>query len=316
MPQGDIFVYDCFTGESNFYGYYDPHDPDRAKILYHNSLNGIIIQKKKYGIPLSDAESEFCENGRSNWPLLENDPDQKIFSACCDELRKAYLTRIKLLESKPSRYLTNPEKVFLKKHRSRRIHFDNEAYEALRYWREGGCAEKLWSFWHENSGNVVDMIHFRKTINLSLAPFRTMPDTKNIGCSISKSISISTTLNGSTLKSCWIDFVEMEVLLFSNVECAPFFFDDTAEKLPLFQVRSRREEDFIILTFFEPLPTRKTDVPFKMQWRFDYKDLLYKVQNLLYELKECEEDFPPGVPVQTEVRENLIYRIEDAIRKN
>lgn len=108
----------------------------------------------------------------------------------------------------------------------------------------------------------------------------------------------------------------MEVLLFSNVECAPFFFDDTAEKLPLFQVRSRREEDFIILTFFEPLPIRKTDVPFKMQWRFDYKDFLYKVQNLLYELKECEEDFPPGVPVQTEVRENLIYRIEDAIRKN
>ena len=116
MPQGDIFVYDCFTGESDFYGYYDPHDPDRAKILYHNSLNGIIIQKKKYGIPLSDAESEFCENGCSNWQLLENDPDQKIFSACCDELRKAHLTRIKLLESKPSRYLTNPEKVFLKSH--------------------------------------------------------------------------------------------------------------------------------------------------------------------------------------------------------
>lgn len=53
-----------------------------------------------------------------------------------------------------------------------------------------------------------------------------------------------------------------------------------------------------------------------MQWRFHYKDLLYKVQSLLYELKECEADFPPGVPVQTEVREALLYKIEEAIRRN
>ena len=114
MPQGDIFIYDCFTGKSNFHGYFDPKDPDRATILHQNSLSGIIVKKEKYNIPLSDAETEFRKNGSTNWSLLENDPDRKIFYNSCDELRSAHIKRLKLLESKPRDCLTAPEKFLCK----------------------------------------------------------------------------------------------------------------------------------------------------------------------------------------------------------
>lgn len=316
MPQGDIFIYDCFTGKSNFHGYFDPKDPDRATILHQNSLSGIIVKKEKYNIPLSDAETEFRKNGSTNWSLLENDPDRKIFYNSCDELRSAHIKRLELLESKPRDCLTAPEKVFMQTHRDRQICFDDTAYKMLRFWREGCCAKKMWQFWDQNSGNAVDIIKLHPVTHFHLPPHRELMERDNIHGSISTSISIKATLNGIVLQSLWIDFTEMDCLLFSHCECAPFFFGETTDEPPLFQVRSRREEDFIILTFFEPLPTEETDIPFKSEWRFRYKDLLYEVRSILSDLEENEEDFPPGVPVQTDARETLAYKIENEIIKN
>ena len=41
MPQGDIFVYDCFTGESNFY---DNYYPASAEFLTFVSFFFLIIK--------------------------------------------------------------------------------------------------------------------------------------------------------------------------------------------------------------------------------------------------------------------------------
>ena len=116
MPQGDIDIYDCFTGQSCLYGYYDPRDPERGKIVYRDSLYHIITVKKRYDIPLSAAETEFSQTGCQNWELLENDPEHQIFSDCCGDLRAAYSTRYEILNAKPRRYLTSQENLFLQKH--------------------------------------------------------------------------------------------------------------------------------------------------------------------------------------------------------
>ena len=317
MPQGDIVIYDCFSGQSVFYGYYNPWDPrdvNRCKILYHKSLYRIITVKKQYNIPLSAAETEFCQTGCQNWELLENDPEHQIFSDCCDDLRAAYSTRYEILNAKPPHYLTSRENSFLQKQHKSRIRFDAAAYEALRYWRDGASVEKMWQYWEENSGNAIDLIDLTLTRKLHLAPGASILDSENRS-KFSFSISITTELNGFELQSYWLDWVELNCLLFSCSECAPFFFGNTDAKLPLFQVRSYREdESFIIFAFDKPLPSQKTNVPFKSHWRFHYYDLLYKVRQLLQELQKYEEILPPGVPIQTAARENLLYNIETAFQ--
>ena len=293
MPQGDILIYDDFSGNIHLAGYIDPTDPQSAEHICQQHRESLISKKKLHNIPLTQAETEYCLSPSKDYAILQHDPEQKVFSQACDLIRDVYRRRLDYLRSKPYCYLTGEEVQFCNIQAKNKITFDQLAFEFLQHYQSELTEDFFWDHWLEKSGRTSDRFI------LYITPQRQYS-------------VIGADVNNTVLNSIWLDFSELRKAIFAESSASPFIFNHETEHPAKPQLYSRIEEKYVIFDFPQMLPCKKRSVPWQKTWRLVRKDLLYTVKTILEKIDTFSGAIPPGVD-QPAIRTDLLDEVNNAL---